>query len=80
MFQKILELALNSLKEINDYKYALDESSIVAITNQRVITYVNDNFVRFQKYSREELIGQDHRIVKSGSHPRNLFVNWDNYW
>jgi hypothetical protein len=63
MFQKIkLELALlNSLKEINDYKYALDESSIVAITNQKgVITYVNDNFV-FQKYSREELIGQDHR-------------------
>jgi PAS domain S-box-containing protein len=53
----------------------------VAITNQKgVITYVNDNFFQISKYSREELIGQDHRIVKSGSHPRNLFVNCDNYW
>jgi hypothetical protein len=33
---------------------------------------VNDNFVRFQKYSREELIGQDHRIVKSGSHSKEF--------
>jgi PAS domain S-box-containing protein len=32
-------------------------------------------FVRFQKYSREELIGQDHRIIKSGNHPRNLSAN-----
>jgi PAS domain S-box-containing protein len=36
---------------------------------------VNDNFCQISKYSREELIGQDHRIVKSGSHSRNLFVN-----
>jgi hypothetical protein len=48
MFQKIkLELALNSLKEINDYKYALDESSIVAITNQKgVINYVNVKIIQ----------------------------------
>jgi len=72
--------ALNkSIKEISDYKYALDESSIVAITNQKgIITHVNDNFCKISKYSADELIGQDHRIINSGYHPgeyiRNLWV------
>lgn len=59
-----------SLKEIADYKYALNRSSIVAITNaDGIITYVNENFCRISQYSSEEVIGQDHRILNSGYHP-----------
>ena len=72
--RKITEESLvKSLKETSDYKYALDESAIVAITNQKgIITYVNDNFCKISKYSREELIGQDHRIINSGHHSKDF--------
>jgi PAS domain S-box-containing protein len=58
-------------KELSNYKYALDETSIVGITDHtgRII-YANDNFCNISKYCREELIGQDHRIVSSGYHPK----------
>jgi len=65
-----------NVREISDYKYALDESSIVAITDQKgIIKYVNDNFCTISKYTRHELIGQDHRIINSGYHSKDFIRN-----
>jgi PAS domain S-box-containing protein len=61
-------------KEIQDYKLALDESSLVDISDSNgIIRYANENFCRISKYSKKELIGQDHRILDSAYHPKEFF-------
>ena len=63
-----------SLKETSDYKYAMDNAAIIAITDQEgTITYANDIFCKTSKYSLNELIGSNHRIINSGYHSKEFF-------
>ena len=62
------------MKQLADITNALDQTAEVTITDTKgVITYANDKFCQLSKYSREELIGQDHRIIKSGYHSPEVY-------
>lgn len=64
-----------ALQEVSEYKAAIDASSIVAITDTNgTIQYVNEVFCEVSRYSKDELIGQNHSIVHSGHHQKHFWV------
>jgi len=68
--------ATRALADLAEQKFALDQHAIVAITNvQGDITYANDLFSIISGFSRDELLGANHRLMKSGQHDTAFFRN-----
>ncbi|MDX8395322.1 MAG: PAS domain S-box protein, partial [Mariprofundaceae bacterium] len=70
---------LLSNRELKYQKIAMDEHANVSITDRDgVITYVNDRFCQLSGYHQDELIGKNHRIIKSGLHPDRFYAEmWE---
>ena len=68
-----------SILELFQINYALNEAAILAITDENgIIVYVNDEFCRISKYTKEEALGKTHRIINSGFHSKAFFKDmWE---
>ena len=67
---------VKNLQELTNLKFALDQSSLVSATDiEGKILFANEKFVDISGYTDEELIGEDHRILNSGFHEKEFFVD-----
>jgi PAS domain S-box-containing protein len=72
-FKRLEQRAFSNVQQLEDLKRALDAAAIVATTDVTGrITYVNDKFCEISQYSRDELLGQDHRIINSALHSKEF--------
>jgi len=73
--QNVLQLN-RIVKKITDYKLALDESSIVFLTDEKgIISYANENCIQIPQYSKDEILHQNMHFINSGYHSREFFAN-----
>ena len=70
---------LKNLKLLQEYKNAIDDSTIVSKTDIKgIITYANEAFVKSSGYSIDELMGENHNIIKHPDTPKGIFADmWD---
>ncbi|MCW7493518.1 PAS domain S-box protein [Leptospira sp. 2 VSF19] len=72
-YQSFFELKMSQF-EFSQLKFAFDEHAVITITNREGdITYANDRFCEISMYSRDELIGNNHRLLNSGFHSSEFF-------
>jgi PAS domain S-box-containing protein len=63
-----------SLQELTNLKFALDQSASVSITDlEDNIIYINDKFCQLSGYTQQELIGNNHRMISSGDHSAEFY-------
>ncbi len=75
---KQLQEIANQAKELSEYKRVLNESDIISKADPKgIITYVNDNFVNISGYTKEDLIGKPHNIVR---HPDMSTLIFKEMW
>lgn len=69
----------NNLHFLKEYEEVTDRSSIVSKTDLKgIITYANDKFCEVSGYSKEELVGKNHNIIRHPDVPKEVFADlWD---
>ncbi len=77
-FRMSVTVLRSKMQELKDFKYALDEAAVVAITDkQGTLLKINDKFCEISKYTREELLGRKHTVVNCGEHAERFIQQLD---
>ena len=79
IIKKYVSQNKDNLFELDAYRKGVEKHALVSVTDAKgKIVYANNRFVEVSKYSKNELIGQDHRLLNSGTHNSNFFkLMWE---